>query len=278
MTTPLLTDTDSSHLYALITGASSGIGRAYAEQLARSGYNLVLVARRADRLQALADELQQAQGTVAEVLPADLGTDAGVRAVTERIEQGNGIQGTPLALLINNAGYAVRGTVADLDPPSLDAMLRVNILALSQLSHSALRRMIAVGRGAIINVASGTVFMQMKGNAGYGASKNYVTAFTRHMQVETEGTGVEVQLLIPGLVATEFHAVAGNDMESFPPERVMSAEDLVRASLQALEQGERVCIPSLPDITDWENYVAAERVVAANVSRNKSALRYNTNG
>ena len=116
--------------------------------------------------------------------------------------------------------------------------------------------------------------MQIPGYAGYAASKNFVMAFTRHMQVEAEGTGVRVQLLIPGVVATDFHAVAGNDLTNVPPERVMSAEDLVVASLRALEMDEAVCIPSLPDPGDWQAYVDAEARIAANVSRDRPAARY----
>jgi uncharacterized protein len=258
---------------ALVTGASSGIGRVYAEHLARTGHDLVLVARRADRLQALADQLGADHRIAVEVLPADLGAAEGVEAVAARIESG-----APIDLLVNNAGYAARGRVAELDFAALETMLRVNILALARLSQAALRRMIEAKRGTIINIASGTVFMQMPGNAGYGASKNFVTAFTRHMQIEAAGTGVRVQLLVPGVIATDFHAVAGNDLANFPPERVMSAEDLVVASLRGLELGEEVCIPSLPDMAKWQAYVDSEAGVAADVSKDRIAPRYHAAG
>ncbi len=253
---------------ALVTGASAGIGRNFAEHLARTGHDLVIVARREDRLRALAEELGAATQADVEVLAADLGSDAGTAAVAARIAAGG------VDMLINNAGYATRGRVAELDPDALDAMLRVNILALSRLSAAAMKAMTAAGRGTIINIASGTVFMQMPGNAGYGASKNYVMAFTRHMQIEAAGTGVRVQLLVPGVIATDFHEVAGNDLANFPPERVMQADDLVVASLRALEMDEPVCIPSLPEIRDWDNYVAAEALVAKNCSRDRPAARY----
>lgn len=258
---------------ALITGASAGIGRVFAEHLARTGHDLVLVARRGDRLQTLADELGRAHRVEVEILPADLGSGQGVEAVTSRLAAD-----PPVDMLINNAGYASRGRVAELDFEALEAMLRVNVLALSRLSSTAMAQMIAAGRGTIINIASGTAFMQMAGNAGYGASKNYVLAFTRHMQLEAQGTGVRVQLLVPGVIATDFHAVAGNDLANFPPERVMSAEDLVVASLRALEMGETICIPSLPEISDWGAYVEAEARVAAGVSRDRLAPRYHNGG
>lgn len=253
---------------ALITGASAGIGRSFAEHLARTGHDLVIVARREDRLQALAEELGAATQADVEVLAADLGSDPGTAAVVARIAAGG------IDLLVNNAGYAVRGQVAELDSDALEAMLRVNVLALSRLSAAAMKAMTAAGRGTIINIASGTVFMQIPGNAGYGSSKNYVTAFTRHMQLEAAGTGVRVQLLVPGVIATDFHEVAGNDLSNFPPERVMQADDLVVASLRALEMDEPVCIPSLPEVRDWDNYVAAEALVAKNCSRDRPAARY----
>jgi len=254
---------------ALITGASAGIGRSFAGQLAAKGYDLVLVARRADRLEALAMALTDAHGIEAEVLAADLGSDDGAAAVESRI-----LEGDPLDLVVNNAGYATRASVAELDVAATEAMLRVNLLALIRLSAAAMKRMAAAGKGAIVNVASGTVFMQMPGNAGYGASKNFVVAFTRHMQVEAAGTGVQVQLLIPGVVATEFHEVAGADISRFPPQMVMQADDLVAASLRALETGEPVCIPSLPAVRDWDAYVDAEQKVAGSVSRQHPAERY----
>lgn len=256
---------------ALVTGASSGIGLSYARHLARTGHALVLVARRRDRLEALAAELRDAHGVDVEVLAADLGDADDVARVAARIASEPAVD-----LLVNNAGFASRATMAELDEDAFEEMIRVNVLALARLSHAGLRQMAAAGRGTIVNIASGTVFMQLPGNAGYGASKNLVMAMTRTMQAEAAGTGVRVQLLIPGVIATEFHEVAGNDLSNFPPERVMQADDLVVASLRALEMDEAVCMPSLPDVRDWEAYVAAEQKLAANVSRDHLAARYHS--
>ena len=253
---------------ALITGASSGIGREYAIQLARAGCDTVLVARREERLQELAAQLREI-GVEADILVADLAEDAGLQAVCDRIRS------DPCCdLVINSAGYASRAMVKDIDMTKLVPMLRINIEATVATSVAALNRMSEEGRGTIINMASGTVFRQMPGNAGYGSSKNFVTAFTRHMQAEAAETGVKVQLLIPGIVATEFHDVAGAELAKYPPEFVMKAEDLVAASLNALKRGELVCIPSVPDIADWDAYVAAEAKVAENASRDRPAERY----
>jgi short-subunit dehydrogenase len=254
---------------ALITGASSGVGLSFAHQLARAGYDLVLVARRVARLETLAEQLRAEHGVAVEVLPADLATAHDVATVAGRLGAEPAID-----LFVNNAGYATLGKVSDLDGDALERMLQVNVVALSRLSTASMRHMVGVGKGSIINVGSGTLFMQGPGNAAYGSSKAYVAYFTRTMQAEASGSGVQVQLLIPGLVATEFHAVAGGDAAKFPRQMVMQPDDLVTASLRALEMGEAICIPSLPDIHDWEAYVAAEQHVARNVSRNTIAPRY----
>jgi uncharacterized protein len=254
---------------ALVTGASAGIGRSYAEHLARTGHSLVLVARRSDRLEEIAASLRREHDIEVEVLATDLSSDEGVARVVRRIEQD-----PPVDFLVNNAGYAARGRVAELDADAAEHMLRVNVLALTRLSAAAMRCMVARGRGRIINVASGTVFMQLPGNAGYGASKNYVMGFTRTMQVEAAGTGVQVLLLIPGVIATDFHEIAGNAISNFPPSVVMQADDLVVASLRALEMNELVCIPSVADLRMWDAYVAAEQELAANASRDRPASRY----
>ena len=254
---------------ALITGASAGIGRSYAEQLAARGHDLVLTARRADRLQAIGDDLAARHGIAAEIIAADLGTEDGAGTLERRIRDGAAID-----LVVNNAAFPTKGLVAELDFAALEAMLRVNVVALARLSHAAMHRMTRAGRGAIINVASGTAFRQMLGNAGYGSSKSFVAAFTRHMQAEAQGSGVYVQLLIPGLIATGFHELVGGSVAQFPPERVMQPDDLVAASLRAAASLEPVCIPSLPDMKDWDAYVAAETKLTENTSRDRVAARY----
>ncbi len=254
---------------ALITGASSGIGKAYAEHLARTGHDLVIIARRTDRLSKLAQILEAEHGIAVEIMTADLTQPSDVLRVANRLEAGPSID-----LFVNNAGYAARGKVAELDLDAFEAMLQVNILAMSRLSHSALGQMLKKGSGSIINISSATAFILLPGNAGYGASKSFVMAFTRHMQLEAEGTDIRVQLLIPGVIDTDFHEVAGSNVSNFPSERVMKPDDLVVASLRALAMNEPVCIPSMPEVSDWEAYVKAEKAVAANVSRDHTASRY----
>jgi hypothetical protein len=254
---------------ALITGASSGIGRLYAIKLAERGHDLVLVARREDRLRALADELAAAHSVRAEVLPADLESDEGIARVEQRI-----VEGEALDLVVNNAGYATRAPVANLDGPAFERMLQVNVVALVRLSSAAMKRMAGQGSGAIVNVASGSVFAKIPGNAGYGASKAFVISFTRHMQAEAESAGVFVQLLIPGIIATDFHEVAGADVSRFPPHMVMDSEQFVAGAVRGLELREPVCIPAMPDLAEWEAYAAAEGRLLPNVSRDRIADRY----
>lgn len=254
---------------ALVTGASSGIGEGFARHLARTGHDLILVARRADRLEELADALCDAHDIDVEVLAADLSTSKGIATVAARLTDGD-----PVDLFVNNAGFAARGAVGALDVDALDQMVALNITAFTHLADAAMRGMRAGGRGTIINVGSGTLFMQLPGNAGYGATKAYVAYFTRTMQAEAQDSGIRVQLLIPGVIATEFHTVAGNDLSNFPADRVMQVDDLVVASLRALEMEEPVCIPSLPDIADWDAWMAAEAKITPNASRDRRADRY----
>lgn len=263
----------SSRPLALVTGASSGIGTAYVRHLASTGYDILAVARRREALEALKSEIEASHRTTVEVLPADLESDEGLSRVVERLRQGSFV-----TMLVNNAGFAARGRIGEMDLAAFDRMIRLNVVALAHLTDAAMARMRVENRGTIIQISSGTMFMQLPGNSAYGASKNFVTGFTRTLQAEVEGTGIRVQLLVPGVIATDFHRVAGNDLSRFPPERVMSADDLVTASLRALELGEPVCIPSVPDITDWDAYVAAEQQLSANASRDKPAARYHVTG
>jgi len=254
---------------ALVTGASAGIGRVYAERLAQSGHDLVLVARRAALMAELAEQLTTRHGIGVEIIGADLSTNEGVAQVVDRIAQGS-----PIDFVVNSAGYAARGRAAELDPDALAAMIQVNVVALSRICRAALERMRQGGHGKIVNIGSATTFMVLPGNGGYSATKSFVNTFTRHIQLEAETSGIQAQLLVPGIVATDFHRIAGADLNAFPPERVMSATDLVNASMRAFATDEAVCIPSLPDINDWNAYLAAERIVAGNASRNHIAGRY----
>ncbi len=182
---------------ALVTGASAGIGAAFAEALAREQYDLVLVARRADRLEELAKRLRDARGVAIEVLAADLTDGAGLARVVARVEEG------PPDLLVNNAGHGSFGNFAELDIDREVGEIQLNVVALVRLTRAALPGMIRRGHGAIINVSSMAGFQPMPFNATYGATKAFVNSFTEALHEELRGTGVRVQALCPGFTRTD---------------------------------------------------------------------------
>jgi short-subunit dehydrogenase len=230
---------------AVVTGASSGIGAAFARRLAADDHDLVLVARRQERLEALAQELDREHGVHAAPLVADLGTPAGCNAVAARI------QAAPIpAIVINSAGFGGYGRFVDLTSDDLEALLGVHVQAVTRLAHAAATAMIARGAGAIINVTSrlalsGTLPPHpLPYRSVYAAAKSFQLAFSQTLAGELVGSGVRVQALLPGVVRTEFHGAAG---PAIPPDLVMEPEEIVEASLAALERDEVVCAPGLAD-------------------------------
>ena len=217
---------------ALVTGASAGIGEAIARLLAADGVAVTLVARRRDRLQQLADELPGSS-----VLVADLAERAGRNVVAARLE------GAPVELLVNNAGFGVGSGLLDVSPSQLDAQLSVNVAAVIELSRAAARAMAAAGRGWIINVSSVAGELPTPHDAGYGASKAYVTSFSEAIAVELAPHGVRVTAVLPGYTRTEFHTVSGLDAESIPRWAWMSAESVAHAALAGSAAGRVVVVP-----------------------------------
>lgn len=225
---------------ALITGASSGIGAAYARQLAAQGYDLILVARRLERLQALAAELQGRAPVCAEALAADLTNPKDVERVERRIASQDN-----LSLLVNNAGFGAVGGFVGLPLERHLEMIDLHVTATARLCHAALPGMIQRKRGAIVNVSSVAAFMAS--SPSYSATKAYLVVFSEALQNELKGTGVRVQALCPGLTRTEFHAApefhAEGEVGTAPAFMWMSAEDVVAASIRGLERGPVICIP-----------------------------------
>jgi len=215
---------------ALITGASSGIGLAFAEQLAADGNDLVLVARRRDRLDAAAAQLHDRHDVHVTVLPADLTEDR----IWERIGEELDVQGVTVDILVNNAGFGVHDDVADSTPAELAREVHVNCTALVGLTTQLVPGMIARGSGSIINIGSTASFQPVPHMAVYGASKAFVLSFTEALAVELAGTGVRALALCPGATDTEFFDVAG---ESARTGRSRSAADLVHHGLRALRAG-----------------------------------------
>jgi len=224
---------------ALVTGASAGIGAAFSARLASRGYDLVLVARDQKRLEARAKELHREHGVHVEVLPADLTKSPELKRVEKAAAAG-------LDLLVNNAGFGTFGSFYELDIDREEEEIRLNVLALVRLTHAALKPMVQRGEGAIINVSSLASFQPMPYNATYGATKAYVTSFTEALAEELRGTGVRIQALCPGFTRTEFQERAGLHVSGVPSFLWMSAEEVVDASLAALERGQVLVVPGAP--------------------------------
>lgn len=225
--------------WALVTGASSGIGKAFAERLAADGRNVIVVARDHERLDRLQAKLERKHGVRVEPLSADLTDPVELRAVEAAID------GEEVDLLVNNAGFGTTGPFSKLDVEREEEEIRLNVLALVRLSRAALPGMIERGGGAIINVSSMAGFHPLPFNATYAATKAYVTTFTESLAEELRGTGVVVQALCPGFTRTEFQKRAGVDVSALPDLAWMSAEQVVDASLAAVASGDVVCIPGL---------------------------------
>jgi short-subunit dehydrogenase len=224
----------------VITGASSGIGLAFAQQLAAQ-YDLLLVARREERLAALAAELEAQSGARVDVLAADLGDERALRAVAARL----GAEPS-LALLVNNAGFGHRAAFWEADLSVIEAMHRLHIMAIVALTHAALRVLVAKNSGAVINVASVAAYGQRAGNASYGATKAWLTTFTEglYLDLVQAGSAVKVQALCPGFTYSGFHDRLGEDRAQLAPASLwLTAERVVEDSLAALERGTLIVVP-----------------------------------
>lgn len=231
---------------AVVTGASSGIGKAFARRLARDGYHVVAHGRRRDRLEALAAGLSEECGADVEVLIADLSRDEDLQRVEEFLADHS-----PIDMLVNNAGLTHLRPFPELDPDTIEEMIRVHVLALTRLTRAVLPGMMDRGRGDIINVSSDGVFVTYPAPvmAVYAATKSYINTFTRALYRLAGDRGVRVQALCPGFVTSEIlerHGISFADW-GIPEEAVMSAADQVSCSLAALELGEVICVPTLDD-------------------------------
>ncbi|MBD0324438.1 MAG: SDR family oxidoreductase [Aldersonia sp.] len=222
---------------ACITGPTSGLGAGFAHRLAGRGYDLVLIARDAERLAALAKELEDSFGAQSEIIVADLATTEGRAVAAERVRMG-------VDFLVNNAGFGMSGEFWTADPVALQAQLDVNVTAVTQLTRAALPSMIAAAKGDIVNVASVAGLVPGRGST-YSGTKAYVVSFTEGLANGLDGTGVRIQALCPGFVHTEFHARAGIPMESMPEFMWLNVDQVVETSLADLEKGKVISIPGL---------------------------------
>jgi short-subunit dehydrogenase len=253
---------------ALITGASTGIGAVYADRLAKRGYDLILVARNEERLSEAAARLKFT-GRRIETITADLMKKEDVQRVAERL--GND---STITALVNNAGLGSVGKLLDAKIDDLESMIYLNVTALTRLALAALPAFVARKNGLLINIASVVALAPELLNGTYSGTKAYVVNFTQALKNELVGTGVTIQAVLPGATATPFWEKAGRPVEDLPGEIVMTAEDMVDASLTGLDQHELVTIPALPDVADWEKYEAARKALGPNLSRQMPAARY----
>lgn len=254
---------------AVVTGASSGIGAVYAERLAERGYDLVLVARSADRLAQVADKIRAKAGVKVDVMAADL-ADAADLAEVEAF-----LKDTPdVTLLVNNAGLGGALKLIESDVDQMTSLIALNVTALTRLTYAIVPQFIARGAGTIINIASIVAINPEALNGVYGGSKAFVLAFSQNLKHELAGTGVTVQVVLPGATATDFWAIAGRPVEQLPSEIVMRGEDLVEAALVGLDRGEFATIPSLQDGDLFDTYEAARQAMIGKLSTAVPAPRY----
>jgi len=259
---------------AIVTGASSGIGRVYADRLAARGYDIVLVARREERLRAIAADLEQRHAITAEVLVADLSQPAGTAAVVDRLTGDAAV-----SLLVNNAGFSALKPLTDTPESVINSMIGLNITALTVLSKAALAAFKARNAGTIVNIGSGAGIAPYPEIPVYGATKAYVYLFTQSLQNEIEGTAVRVQLVLPGAVVSEGWDVAGGaNLTSLLADIMMSTEDCVDAALAGLDQGERVTSPSLQDASIYQEYEALAGRLLQSMFDRRPAARYGVGG
>jgi len=232
----------STRPLALVTGASAGIGAAYARRLAAQGYDLLLVARRVGRLEKLAAELASRHGARAEALPADLTSDADLKAVEERIAHEENLE-----FLLNNAGFGSKGRFYESPIEVQDAMHRLHVMATLRLSHAALRKMTARGKGTVVNVSSVAAFICRPGSLSYYATKAWINCFTEgiYLELKQVRSPVRVQALCPGYTITEFHDVMGFDRKQVPASWWTPVERVVDASLAGLKRGKLFVVPGL---------------------------------
>jgi hypothetical protein len=254
---------------ALITGASSGIGAVYADRLAVRGYDLILVARNASRMETLATRLRAGTGRTVEVLAADLAVPADVAKIRDRLGSDPGI-----TMLVNNAGISLNGGLLENGPAELERLIAVNVTAPTLLAAAAGRAFVGRKAGAIVNIASVLALAPEMMDGVYSGSKAFILNLSIDLAAKVRDAGVLVQAVLPGATRTEIWERSGKDVDALLPGMVMEVGDLVDAALVGLDRGETVTIPPLADEGQWTAYEDARLALAPNLSRREVADRY----
>lgn len=261
--------TKSTKGYAVVTGASAGMGLMYAHRLAERGYDLLLVARSEDCLRELGARIAADTGRQVGVIAADLADSAALARVEAQLRARDDI-----TLLVNNAGVGAVTPLLDSDAGAMTAMIALNVTALTRLTYAVVPGMVRRGAGTVVNVSSIVAVATEMMNGVYGASKSYVLAFTQSLQHELADRGIRVQAVLPGVTATGFWDTLGYPLSNLPAHVVMEVEDLVDAALAGLDQGEVVTIPGLHAGEQWTAFDAARRALATQFGNAKPAQRY----
>lgn len=254
---------------ALVTGSSSGIGAVYADRLAKQGYDLILVARNESRLKELASRVSKETGRSITTLPADLNDKAALAKVEAVLRDD-----PTITMLVNNAGIGAVAPLLQANVDKMEEMIDLNVTALTRLTYAAAPAFAARGKGTIINISSTVGISSEALNGVYGATKAYVLALGHSLQHELANKGIRIQTVLPGATATEFWDIAGYPHQNMPASVVMSAEDMVDASLVGLDNGEVVTIPGLQDGDDWTKFEADRKAISKKFGNSVPAPRY----
>jgi uncharacterized protein len=258
---------DTARPTVLITGASAGIGATYADRFARRGHDLVLVARDAAKMHALAETLRAETGVAIEVLPADLTDVASLSKVEARLRDD-----ARIGILVNNAGSTLPGSFAAPDVEKLDWLIRLNVTAPTRLAGAVVPRLLAQGGGTIINIAS-VLGVAPEVSAGiYAATKSYMITFSQSLQTELGPRGLYVQAVLPAATRTAIWGHAGRNIDEVPG--MMEVDDMVDAALVGFDRRELITIPPLHDESEWQRFAAARQSMLPSFRQSEPAPRY----
>jgi hypothetical protein len=259
----------SSRNTAIVTGASSGIGAVYADKLAKRGFDLVLVARNTQKLNAVAEAIRAKYNTNVSLITADLSTKEDTVKVAKVIQENASIN-----LLVNNAGVGAVTPLLQSEIDQMEDMIDINVKSLTRLTYAAAPEFIKRPGGTIINIASIVGIGPEILNGVYGATKSYVLALTQSLDHELSSKGLRVQAVLPGAIATDFWDAAGLPHSNLPQEILMRADVLVDAALKGLDAGEIVTIPPLQNGEDWTSYEATRKALTSKFGHSKPGARY----